>query len=39
VSGLARAWSILEGTALTAVNYLAARRRLARRGPFPEAVT
>jgi glycosyltransferase involved in cell wall biosynthesis len=32
-SGAARAWAILEGTALTAVNYLLARRRLSRRGP------
>jgi hypothetical protein len=30
-SGLARAWTIVEGTALTAVNYLLARRRLSRR--------
>jgi hypothetical protein len=32
-SGLARAWSIVEGTALTAVSYLLARRRLSRRRP------
>ncbi len=31
VSGLARTWAIVEGTALTAATYLAARRRLARR--------
>jgi GT2 family glycosyltransferase len=30
-SGLARAWAILEGTALTAVSYALARRRLSRR--------
>jgi glucosyl-dolichyl phosphate glucuronosyltransferase len=31
VSGLARAWSILEGTAVTAISYLLTRRRLRRR--------
>ncbi len=31
VSGLARAWSIVEGTAVTAISYLLTRRRLRRR--------